>query len=183
MLYEHAFASFVPHLVRIARVPTMPERPRRLRQAADAEPLLRALRAHLLAGRAPLFGYGKAAALIGRKNSEGAHLGQVCSRIDLACYHAGLPLLTLHWVRKPDGEVNYDGLIGWHAFARELIEASAAHAWTAAEFDLLQSRLDALPDKATAALWAEVEAQGAAVIRQHLQRAAASRAGLLKASG
>lgn len=181
MRYEHAFAAFVPQMVRMAPDPSMPAHQRRLKQAEDAAPLLRALAEHVLAGRAPLFGYAKAAALIGRNSSQGAHLGQVCSRIDVACYHAALPLLTLHWVRRPDGEVNHDSLVGWREFAHELIEASAAHAWTAAEFELLHARLEVLPAKAAAGLWAEVEAQGTAAIRQQLQRAMASPAGMLPA--
>jgi hypothetical protein len=181
MLYEHAFPSFFPAMVRSAPDPALPTRCRQLKQAEDAAVLLQALRQHVLARRAPLFGYGKAAALIGRKNSDGAHLGQVCSRIDVACYHAGLPLLTLHWVRRPDGKVNHDSLVGWRAFAQELIDASAGHAWTAGDLELVQARLHALPQKATAALWAEVEAQGPATIRQQLHRALAGRVRMLQA--
>lgn len=29
-----------------------------------------------------------------------------------ACYHAGLPMVTLYWVRKPHGLINSNGLRG-----------------------------------------------------------------------
>ncbi len=48
-------------------------------------------------------------------------MGKVTSRIDLAAFYAGLPMLAVHWVRNPDGKVNPASFPGtWAQYKEEM---------------------------------------------------------------
>ena len=84
-----------------------------LQEPKRAIELLAALRKHILSGGGLILGYAVAAEMIGLKGSDnGRHLGQVVSRIDLASFLAGLPSLSLHWIRETDGKINREALRG-----------------------------------------------------------------------
>ena len=133
--------------------------PERLKQAVAADSLLQFLRERIKQGGTPLRGYAEVCKALGYKNSAGMYAGQVCSRLDLACYHAGLPMVTLHWVRKPDGSINSNGLRGWEHYQDELRAAAEGHAWTPADLDLVQAELDKLPNRGAKPLWKGIEDQ------------------------
>jgi hypothetical protein len=143
---------------------------KRLKQADDADTLLTALRRWVQEGNDPIKGYSFAAQMIGRGSKEGVHVGQVCSRIDLACFNAGLPMLTMHWVRLPSGAVNAASLNGWHDFQDELLAQSSVHRWTEADFDRVRGQLDALPNRSALTLWRQIESRGIQFARQQLHR-------------
>lgn len=133
--------------------------PERLKQAEAADTLLRFLRERIKNGARPLHGYAEVCRALGYKSSAGMYAGQVCSRLDLACYHAGLPMVTLHLVRTPDGSINANGLRGWEAFQAELRAAAVGHEWTPADLDLVQAELDKLPNRGAKPLWKDIEEQ------------------------
>jgi hypothetical protein len=154
-----------------------------LQESKRANELLAVLRKHILSGGGLILGYAVAAEMIGLKGSEnGRHLGQVVSRIDLASFNAGLPFLTLHWIRETDGKINTEALRGpkgwavnpWLEFESEILEKAATCQWTAESFDRLQASLDRLPNEGTRPLWKRVDdsiaKKGTDFIRHNLHR-------------
>jgi hypothetical protein len=151
-------------------------------EAERATELLTALRKHILSGRGLIIGYIAAAEMIGLDGDHCRHVGQVVSRIDRACFDAGLPMLTLHWVRSPDGNVNGEAFNGsvtgvsklWAPFNHEILDTAANFQWSATYFDLVQSSLDKLPKVGAKTLWTALETKialkGAAFIRHNLHR-------------
>ena len=107
-------------------------------------------------------GYAEVCRALGYKSNAGMYAGQVCSRLDLACYHAGLPMVTMHWARRPDGSINPNGLRGWKTFDRELLAAAEGHEWTVEDLNSVQAELDKLPHRAAKALWRDLEEQDVA---------------------
>lgn len=151
-------------------------------EAERATQLLAALRKHILSGGGLVIGYIAAAEMIGLDGDYCRHLGQVVSRIDRACFDAGLPMLTLHWVRSPDGNVNGEAFNGsvtgvsklWIPFNQEILDTAANFRWSTTDFDLVQSSLDKLPKVGAKTLWTALEAKisqkGAPFIRHNLHR-------------
>ena len=98
----------------------------KLLEAKRATELLTSLRKHILGGGSLICGYSQAGAMIGLTDNHSRITGQICSRIDLASFNAGLPMLALHWVRKPDGEINPAAFNGaaetiWRVFETEML--------------------------------------------------------------
>jgi|GEM_PF-5985429 len=127
-------------------------------QHSDAYALAEALTKHILGGGSPIHGYTEAARMVGRTGDE-RHMGQVTSRIDLASFYAGLPMLALHWIRKPDSTVNPASFSGtlWAPLKETMIAAAASHQWTAEELAAVRSRLLELPDDSAELQWNLVE--------------------------
>ena len=156
---------------------------KQLPESDRATKLLTALRQHILNGGGLINGYAAAARMIDLNGADyGRHLGQVVSRIDLASFNAGLPFLTLHWIREPNGEINsaafHDSVGGainpWLPFEVEMLSEAASHQWTPEDFERLQGSLDKLSNEGARALWAQVERQimkkGPSFIRHNLHR-------------
>ncbi len=151
-------------------------------EAERATELLTALRKHILNGGGLIIGYIAAAEMIGLDGDYCRHLGQVVSRIDRACFDAGLPMLTLHWIRSPDGNINGEAFNGsvtgvsklWVPFNQEILDTAANFQWSATYFDLVQSSLDKLPKVGAKTLWTALETKitqkGAPFIRHNLHR-------------
>ena len=150
-----AVAEFVPERLKPAS-PVM----NGLAEARRAEQLLNALEQHIAQGKAPVHGYKAAASLIGWNATICLPVGQICSRLDLAAYSAGLPMLALNWVRKPDGQINRKAFPPpWAVYEQEVVECMVTHKWSSEHFDQLRTCLRALPhDVGAVKLWAMHEA-------------------------
>ena len=125
-------------------------------QHLHAGQLLRVFRSMIERGDPPVHGYDEAAALIGLDPAVyPRHMGQVTSRIDAASFIAGWPMLALHMVRKPNGEMNPDSFSGgWLAWGEVVRVTAAAHIWTVEQVDEVIQALDGLPDVAASTIWA-----------------------------
>ena len=137
----------------------------RMSQATAAHNLLQAIRQRILDGKGPFHGYSAAAAAAGyttNASDAGRAMGQVTSRIDLAAFYAGLPMLAVHWVRNPDGKVNPASFPGtWAPYKDEIESVAATYQWTAEDVDKvcakMQSTLSA--DEGAVTLWKYVESR------------------------
>jgi len=121
-----------------------------------AKQLLQIFRSKILNGESPIYGYSTAADLI-RLDSEiyARHLGQVTSSIDAASLVAGLPMLALHMVRKPDEEINAASFVNeWASWKDEIKSIASAYTWTIEQVDQVIRALDGLPDASAANIWA-----------------------------
>jgi hypothetical protein len=101
-------------------------------------------------------GYGTLAELCGREggSTDARFFGQVTSRIDAACFYAGLPMLSAHWVRNSLGEVNpFSFDQDFAPFKDEILRVSAGHIWTDEDFSRLLKHLHQLPDEAATTIW------------------------------
>ncbi len=118
--------------------------------------MLKVIRDRIAAGVGPIVGYSTAAELIGLDGDTHArHMGQVTSRIDAASLVSGLPMLALHMVRKPDGEINPASFTkDWQVWSEEIKQMAASHSWTVAQIDVVIGALDSLPDAAAVNIWA-----------------------------
>ena len=144
-------------------------------QHTHARELLNVLRHRVLAGQQPINGYHNAAGEIGLDGKFYArHMGQVCSRIDVATFKAGYPMLATHMVRKPNGNIPPSAFRGiWKQFEGEGIELALTHQWTAEQFDEVQGALDALPNIGALRMWEKIrdlEATQPGFIRYNLHR-------------
>jgi len=141
-----------------------------------ARQLLAVLRQRTLDGLQPINGYhvaGEAIGLDGLANTR--HMGQVCSRIDVAAFNAGLPMVATHMVRTPEGEIHPSAFNqpAWYQFREESIELAAGYQWAAEEFDSLLGHLDALSGIGARAHWEIIERRDAKTpgfIRHNLHR-------------
>jgi len=106
-----------------------------------------------------LVGYQTAAARIGwYGRALGVPMAQVCSRLDLAAFIAGLPLLAIHRVRQIDGAINPEAFGGnWAAYREEIETKATGFQWTSDAFDRLEIALSALPNRSVRSLWREVD--------------------------
>lgn len=77
-------------------------------------------------------------------------------------------MLTMHWVRKPDGKVNPASFIGWEGYEEELRRFSTGHIWAADDFVEVRRQLDALPNKGAKALWNGIAKVGEPFLRRQL---------------
>jgi hypothetical protein len=141
-----------------------------------ARQLLKVIRDRIKAGEAPILGYSTAAELIGLDGDTHArHMGQVTSRIDAASLMSGWPMLALHMVRKPNGEINPASFIhdDWQSWNEEIKRVAVGHSWTIAEVDEVIGALDALADAAAVNIWVNYirrEGRQPGFIRYNLHR-------------
>jgi len=152
-----------------------------MNQTTAAHNLLVAIRRRIKNGDvAPYRGYTTAAFDAGYTvNSEdaGRAMGQVTSRIDLAAFYAGLPMLALHWVRMPDGGINPGSFI--NSFPQHLdgiVQVATQHQWTVEDVDAVRRKLLSLDqDEGARSLWKYVqrrEAEKPGFFKYNLHRAA-----------
>ena len=134
-------------------------------QATAAHNLLLAIRQRIVDGKGPLQGYAAAATAAGyttNAKDAGRAMGQVTSRIDLAAFYAGLPMLAVHWVRNPDGKVNPASFPGTWAPYKDVMESVAAeHVWTAEDVDAVLAKMHSTLDanEGAVTLWKYVESR------------------------
>lgn len=134
-----------------------------MNQATAAHNLLQAIRQRIVEGQGPFHGYSAAAAAAGyitNAKDAGRAMGQVTSRIDLAAFYAGLPMLAVHWVRNPDGKVNPASFPGtWAPYKEELEGVAAAHVWTTEDVDKVLAKMHSTLDanEGAVTLWKYVE--------------------------
>ena len=115
-------------------------------QATAAQNLLQAIRQRVVDGKGPFHGYSLAAAAAGyttNASDAGRAMGQVTSRIDLASFYAGMPMLAVHWVRNPDGKINPASFPGtWSNFKDEIESVAVAHVWTAGDVEKVLGKMN-----------------------------------------
>ena len=117
---------------------------------------MKVIRDRIARGEQPIFGYHNAATLTGLKGENYAvTFGQVCSRIDAASFVAGLSLLALGMVRKPNGAINEKSLAShdWEQWNDEFRAATESHQWTVEQVDEVIEALEGLPKHGAKALW------------------------------
>jgi hypothetical protein len=128
-----------------------------MKQHEDALRMLALLRDRLLHKMQPISGYAIAAQAIGLSADHAVHLGQVNSRIDVAAFNAGYPMIATHMVRKPNGKIHPKAFGGvWEQFKNECISFAETHQWTSKQLDEVKIALNALPEQSALRLWEEV---------------------------
>lgn len=141
-----------------------------------ARQLLKVIRDRVEVGQPPILGYSTAAELIGLDGDTHArHMGQVTSRIDAASLISGWPMLALHMVRKPNGEINPASFIHdeWQSWNDEIKQVAVTHPWTVAQVDEVIGVLDGLADAAAKNIWTSYirrEGRQPGFIRYNLHR-------------
>lgn len=145
-----------------------------LQQHTDAIALIQAIGKRIEVGNlAPVVGYKAAGELIGRGSRDSRYVGQVCSMCDAAAFVAGWPFLMVHFVRKPDGNINEAGFAGWWAQWRsEIVGKATAHVWTADQIRDLVKALSTgmVPSAAAKSVWNGFEDRGASFVEYNLHR-------------
>jgi hypothetical protein len=144
-------------------------------QHTDAISLIRAIGARISAGNSePIVGYKTAAELIGRDgSSEARYVGQVCSLCDAAAFVAGWPMLTVHYVRKPNGEINEASFAGWwDRWRQTIVEKSTTHSWQPTQIDDLIRAISSglVPNRAAASVWEYFQSRGEQFVEFNLHR-------------
>jgi len=128
-----------------------------VKQHEDALKMFALLRDRLLSNMPPINGYSIAAEAIGLTADHAVHIGQVNSRIDVAAFKAGYPMIATHMVRKPDGNVHPEAFGGvWAPYRAECISFAETHQWTSEQLEEVKAELDALPDRGSLQLWDEI---------------------------
>jgi hypothetical protein len=128
-----------------------------VKQHEDALKMFALLRDRLLANKPPINGYSVAAEAIGLTAAHAVHIGQVNSRIDVAAFCAGYPMIATHMVRKPNGKIHPKAFGGvWEEYKEECISLAKTHRWTSEQLEEVRIALDALPDRSSLKLWGEV---------------------------
>jgi hypothetical protein len=128
-----------------------------VKQHKDALKMFALLRDRLLNIMPPINGYSVAAQVIGLTADHAVHIGQVNSRIDVAAFKAGYPMIATHMVRKPDGSIHPEAFGGvWEQYKDECISLAETHRWTSEQLDEVRIALDGLPDRSSLKLWEEV---------------------------
>lgn len=128
-----------------------------MKQHEDALKMFALLRDRLLNKMPPINGYSVAAEAIGLTADHAVHVGQVNSRVDVAAFNAGYPMIATHMVRKPNGKIHPKAFGGvWEQYRDECISLAETHRWTSEQLDEVRIALDALPDRSALKLWAEV---------------------------
>lgn len=123
-----------------------------------------------------IVGYPTAGRLAGEENAQPRDWGQVCSLTDYACFISGLPVITLHYVRKDDGSIN-DASFQDAAFVHykdEMRETAQAFTWDDAAYAKLMNTLLTLNSTDALSEWHDVinrEARQPGFIRYQLDRA------------
>ena len=137
----------------------------RMKQAIAAHNLLQAIRKRIVDGEGPLHGYSAAAAAAGyttNAKDAGRAMGQVTSRIHLAAFYAGLPMLAVHWVRNSDGKINPASFPGtWAPYKDEIENVAAAHVWSVNDVDIVLAKMHSTldSDEGAVTLWKHVESR------------------------
>lgn len=128
-------------------------------QHAEAHRVLDRLQEMVLGNPGATTTYAQMAEMLGRNAArEGRFVGQVMSRIDLACFYARLPFLSMVKVLAVVGSVNEASFQGIWAGARaELVDAARTHTWTPEDFSRIRTQLNNLPDEAVEGLWKRLE--------------------------
>jgi|RhiMethySRZTD1v2_1073278.scaffolds.fasta_scaffold58560_3 hypothetical protein len=143
-------------------------------QHADALRLLKCLEQRILENPDFRMTYTDAAALLGREpGSSTRHVGQVCSRVDAACFYANLPWLSMSRVHKTEeGTINPASFAGdlWSVHKERLIQLAKRHRWTREDFGKIRWKLKSLgEDRAGAsALWKRIEEFGERAVQKAL---------------
>ncbi len=128
-----------------------------MKQHEDALKMFALLRDRLLSNMPPINGYAVAAEAIGLTADHAVHIGQVNSRIDVAAFNAGYPMIATHMVRRPNGKIHPKAFGGvWERYKDECISLAETHRWTTEQLDEVRIALDALPDRSSLKLWEEV---------------------------
>lgn len=134
-------------------------------QATAAHNLLLAIRQRIVEGKGPFHGYAAAAAAAGyvhNAKDAGRAMGQVTSRIDLAAFYAGLPMLAVHWVRNPDGKINPASFPGtWVAYKDEIETVAGKHVWSVEDVDRVLAKMHSAlnANEGAVTLWRYVESR------------------------
>ncbi len=123
----------------------------------------------------PIVGYQFLAEKVEAEGVQARNFGQVCSLIDYACFVAGLPHISYHWVRDGNGKRNEAAWDReWTQFRGVIAEYSAKHIWTDDDFDKVLGILRGLPSVGARTLWKHVslrEKQNKGFIAYNLHRA------------
>jgi hypothetical protein len=123
-----------------------------------------------------IIGYAAAGKLAGEENAQARDWGQVCSLTDYACFIAGLPAITVEYVRKADGDVNDKSFQDvFSKYKDEIVTAAREFVWTDAAYTKLMSTLLTMDDTNAVNEWQGViqrERKQAGFIRYQLDRAA-----------
>jgi hypothetical protein len=127
-------------------------------QHTHALDLLAVLSKRVLADQPPINGYQYAAEAIGLDGADYArHMGQVCSRTDVATFYAGYPMLATHMVRKPNGEIASTAFGGiWNQFEKECIALATSHRWTPQQLDEVLGALNNLDAVGARRMWDKI---------------------------
>ena len=116
-----------------------------MKQQQLAEQMLSMLTQRITGGNfEPVINYRNAAAMIGWTGGMkfAQAVGQVNSRVDYACFVAGMPMLATFYIRTADGRVNPDIFAGYTSGAgddffglnTEIKNKMESHEWTAEGF-------------------------------------------------
>lgn len=119
------------------------------------------LRDRLLNNMPPINGYSVRAVAIGLTTDHAVHIGQVNSRIDVAAFKAGYPMIATHMVRKPDGTIHPEAFSAvWAPYRAECLSFAEKHPWTPEELEDVKAEVEALPDRGALQLWDEIAERG-----------------------
>ena len=149
-------------------------------QASAAHNLLQAIRERIVDGEGPFHGYSAAATAAGYTSNAkdaGRAMGQVTSRIDLAAFYAGLPMLAMHWVRNPNGKINPASFPGtWELYKAEIERVATTYAWAAEDIDKVRAKMHSTlaANEGAVTLWKYVESRRLdtpGFVEHHLHRA------------
>lgn len=142
------------------------------RERENAARVLEILERQMQVDRNARTSFSELAAEFGQTpKAYGRHLGQVASRIDAACWSAGLPLLGAFRIRLSDGSLNAKALAdpNWAVQRHVLAQREAAHEWNADDFRRLRQALDQLPPKGASLIWHDIlERLGQEALRRAL---------------
>lgn len=159
----HTSSRFSTAVLRIELGVTIPTRI--MSQATAAHNLLLAIRQRIVDGKGPILGYAAAATAAGytvNARDAGRAMGQVTSRIDLAAFYAGLPMLAVQWVRNPDGKVNPASFSdAWAQYKEQMESVAASHVWSVEDIAKVLAKMHSALDanKGAVTLWRYVESR------------------------
>jgi hypothetical protein len=142
------------------------------RESENAARVLEILERRMQVDRNARTTFSELAAEFGQTpKSYGRHLGQVASRIDAACWSAGLPLLGAFRIRLSDGSLNAKALAepNWALRRQALAQREAMHDWNADDFRCVRQALNQLPPKGASLIWHDIlERLGEEALRRAL---------------
>jgi hypothetical protein len=142
------------------------------RESENAARVLEILERRMQVDRGARTTFSELAAEFGQTpKAYGRHLGQVASRIDAACWSAGLPLLGAFRIRLSDGSLNTKALAepNWMIQRHALAQREASHDWNTDDFRRLRQALDQLPPKGASLIWHDIlERLGEEALRRAL---------------
>jgi hypothetical protein len=145
--------------------------PRAAKESAESAALLDVIESGIVdEGRSTPWSYVELAACLGRSSRHGAYLGQCVSRIDAACFEAGLPALSMKWIVTSAGKPSPKTCEGslWRGVADDLARSARCHTWTPEDLHRIRSALLALPEGSARSIWARIEATGDEAVKRAL---------------